>query len=195
MSRAIGLTGGIGSGKSTAAKMLSELGVPVLDLDKVGREMLNQENIQAQLREAFGEIICDQDGNINRTSLASLAFKDTVNTQKLNAILHPAIRAYEAVWLSQQSSLYVVIEASVLLESGAGMRMDSVVVVLADVAIRQARVLARGKQDKIMFDAIIRRQCDDRTRLEAADYVLQNNATLEHLKAQVESLHRKLLAF
>jgi len=195
MSRAIGLTGGIGSGKSTAAKMFLELGVPVLDLDKVGREMLNQQHVREQLRKAFGESICDLDGSIERRSLATLAFKDAVNTQKLNDILHPAIRAYEAAWLSQQSSYYVVIEASVLLESGAGDRMDGIVVVLADEVIRQARVLARGEQDKTIFDAIIRRQCNDEVRLNAADYVLQNDATLEHLKAQVESLHMKLLAF
>ena len=194
MSLAIGLTGGIGSGKSTAASMFAELGVPVLDLDKVGRDVLNQQAIQTHLRKAFGETVFDQDGGIKRSTLATLAFKDAVTTQKLNDIVHPAIREYEAAWLGQQSASYVVIEASVLLESGAGARMHSIVVILADKAVRQARVLARGMQDKLMFDAIMRRQCDDATRLQAADYILQNNDTLEHLQAQVESLHRKLVA-
>jgi len=111
----------------------------------------------------------------------------------LNAILHPEIVAYEQQWLKKQSAPYAMIEASVLLESGGASRMDGVIVVLANKTLRKERVLARGKQDEAMFDKIIERQCDDNTRRKHADYILQNDGSLESLQQQVMQLSEKFM--
>ena len=190
--RAIALTGGIGSGKSTVAKMFADIGVPVLDLDAVGRELLESATIQSALVNDFGSDIQDEQGGIDRKLLAARAFSDVKQTARLNAILHPEIVAYEQQWLKKQSASYAMIEASVLLESGDASRMDSVIVVLANQTLRKERVVARGKQDEAMFDKIVERQCDDAMRHQHADYILQNDGTLESLQQQVIQLSEKL---
>jgi len=189
--RAIALTGGIGSGKSTVAKMFADIGVPVLDLDAVGRELLESATIQSALVNDFGSDIQDEQGGIDRKLLAARAFSDVKQTARLNAILHPEIVAYEQQWLKEQRAPYAIIEASVLLESGGASRMDGVIVVLANQTLRKERVLARGKQDEAMFDKIIERQCDDNTRRKHADYILQNDGSLESLQQQVMQLSEK----
>jgi len=193
MTRAIGLTGGIGSGKSTVAMMFADMGVPVLDLDAVGRKVLDEPQIQSALIDVFGADIQDEKGGIDRKTLAAQAFCNDKQTARLNAILHPEIVAYEQQWLKKQCASYAMIEASVLLESGGASRMDGVIVVLASQTLRKERVLARGKQDEVMFDKIIERQCDDNTRRKHADYILQNDGSLESLQQQVMQLSEKFM--
>lgn len=193
MPRKIGLTGGIGSGKSTVAAMFAELGVPVLDLDRVGHAVAapGTPGLQ-QLIDAFGADILHQDGSLDRSLLAERCFCDPLQTGRLNAIMHPLIRAAEQQWLQAQSAAFVIIEASVLLESGGAERMDAVIVVLADHEIRRARVLARGDRSPEQFEAIVARQCSDEERRAAADYLMINNGSTEALRAQVERIHREL---
>jgi len=193
MTRAIALTGGIGSGKSTVAKMFSDMEIPVLDLDAVGRDLLDSSKVQAALIHIFGAEIQAAQGHIDRKALAVQAFCNDEQTMRLNAILHPEIAAYEKQWLKNQSAPYAIIEASVLLESGGASRMDGVIVVLANQALRKARVLARGKQDETMFKKIIERQCSDDVRREFADYILHNDGSLQSLQKQVMQLMKELL--
>lgn len=194
MTAAIGLTGGVGSGKSTVASMFAELAVPVLDLDAVGRQLTRPGQPALQtLTEAFGSDILNEDGTLNRTMLADLCFGDEQRTLTLNQVMHPLIWAEERRWLEQQSSPYVLIEAAVLLESNAASRMDAVVVVIADEPLRRQRVLARGKQSASLFEAICARQLDDDERRRQADYVLENNASRDQLQEQVAALHQTLL--
>jgi len=190
----VGLTGGIGSGKSTVAELFGSLGVPLLDLDGVGHQVTaGDKEVQAKLRRLFGDGICSSDGAIDRKRLAGQAFASEVATAKLNAIMHPAIWAREERWLSGQTAPYVLIEASVLIESGAAERMDAIIVVLADRGVRRKRVLSRPNAiSDEMFDAIVDRQCDDETRLKVADYVIDNNGSLAELRAKVERLHAGL---
>lgn len=190
----VGLTGGIGSGKSTVAAIFSELGVPVLDLDRVGR-MLTESDGEClrQLVEAFGEGILQADGALNRRALAGHCFASAAETAKLNAILHPLIRQEEERWVQNQQAEYVVIEASVLIESGGADRVDALVVVLADRELRLQRVLARGDRSAEEFDAIIERQCSDEERYRLADYRIENNGNLEELRRCVRLLHEELL--
>lgn len=189
----IGLTGGIGSGKSTAARMFSELGVPVLDLDQVGRSLaMTDDECLGQLVAAFGKKILRADHSLNRKALAMHCFSDADETARLNAIMHPLIRQQEDQWLSQQQSDYVIIEASVLLESGGAKRMNVVIVILADESIRLQRVLARGHQNEMEFSSILARQCDDSLRMQMADYVIENNGSLEQLRKQVLTVQKSL---
>ncbi len=189
----IGLTGGIGSGKSTVAGIFAGLGIPVLDLDKVGQTVVQTGSSGLeQLVETFGANILNHDGSLNRKALAQYCFSDATRTAKLNAIMHPLIWQAEENWLSQQQGDYAIIEASVLLESGGAGRMDAVIVVLADMALRRMRVLARGERSAAEFDAIVARQCSDATRREAADFMIINEGSLTQLRQQVIDIERLL---
>ncbi len=186
-----GLTGGIGAGKSTVAKVFADLGVPTLDLDKVGRTLLNDVHIQQQLVQAFGAPII-QDGNISRDALRSIAFQSKANTLALNNIMHPAIRDAEMTWRNKQTAPSAIIEASVLIESGGVERMDGLIVVLADKDIRRQRVLKRPNFNAETFDNIVKQQTTDDIRKEFADMIIENNKDLSHLQEQVYHLYNRL---
>jgi len=193
----IGLTGGIGSGKSTLAGMLAAFGVPVLDLDALGRELHKQEDCRKALVEAFGNDILDAVGGVDRAALGRLCFADAQKMTILNSIMHPRIWQREKQWIAQQRDgehSYVLIEASVLIESGRASRMDAVVVVLADEDIRRQRVMQRQGMDAGRFEAIVSRQCSDESRRSVADFIVQNNAGLEDLQQLALDLHARLLA-
>jgi len=189
----VGLTGGIGSGKSTLADMLASFGVPVLDLDTLGRELHRDASCRDALVAAFGDGILDDAGDIDRGELGRVCFTDAEKTSLLNSIMHPRIWRREEDWLAAQQAPYVLIEASVLIESGGASRMDAVVVVLADIDTRRDRVLRQRGMDAEQFDAILARQCDDVARREVADCIIQNNADLAALQHGAGDLHRQLL--
>jgi len=189
----IGLTGGIGSGKTTAAAMFADLGVPILDLDQVGHSITQAGSTGLrQLADAFGADIIQPDGSLNRKRLAQHCFSDAGRTQQLNAILHPLIWQAEETWLQQQQGDFAIIEASVLLESGGIQRMDAIIVVLADLELRRQRTMARNHCSSSQFEAIIQRQCSDKERRHAADFSLINNTDIAHLQQQVITVYHAL---
>ncbi|MDQ6989395.1 MAG: dephospho-CoA kinase [Mariprofundaceae bacterium] len=193
MTRFVGLTGGIGSGKSTVASMFADLAVPVLDLDQVGHILLDTEpTLAVQLAEVFGEAVLGADAKVDRQHLAQIAFKTAEHTQKLNQVMHPLIQAYELNWRQQQHAELAIIEASVLIEAQAVARMQALIVVFADETLRKQRVLSRGKQDATRFTQIVARQCSDAQRQQYCDYRLHNNAHLPALHAQVQALYATL---
>lgn len=190
-----GLTGGIGSGKSTVAAMFSGFGMPVLDLDAVGRDLSARPDNIAMLASVFGCEILRADGSLDRRRLADSCFADAKKTTQLNRMMHPLIWREADAWFSrQQQAPYALIEASVLIESGGASRMDAVVVVLADEAVRRRRVWKGRHMNAGRFDAIVSRQCDDDARRAAADYIVENNGDLSALHAKVEALHRRMMA-
>lgn len=189
----VGLTGGIGSGKSTVANMFSEVGIPVLDLDEVGKHLTSQPEHLAMLVNAFGDRVLRGDGSLDRHELARICFSDAVKTRRLNQIMHPPIWDEAEAWLVRQHACYALIEASVLIESGGVSRMDDVVVVLADESIRRERILASRDMDAASFDAIVQRQCNDDIRCATANYVIRNNADLSILHTKIDALHRQLM--
>jgi len=193
MTKFYGLTGGIGSGKSTVCSMFNALGVPSLDLDQVGKLLLTQDKqLQQQLIQTFGVEICNASGTIEPKKLAALAFLTQQSTQQLNATMHPAIQRYEVLWRRQQTSSYAIIEASVLIESKGTSRMDGLIVVFANLSLRKSRVLSRGKQNESIFESIIQQQCSDGQRKALADYIIHNNDSLTNLQLQVSELHKQL---
>jgi len=189
----VGLTGGIGSGKSTLAAMLAEMGVPVLDLDALGRELHKDADCRAALVTAFGDDILDSSGAVDRAALGRLCFADAAKVKILNSIMHPRIWQREEEWLAVQQAPYVLIEASVLIESAGAARMDAIVVVLADVERRRNRVLRQRDMDAQRFDAILARQCDDATRRKVADFIVENDTDMDALQRAAADLHHQLL--
>lgn len=185
----IGLTGGIGSGKSTVATIFSGLGTPVLDLDMVGQQVTasNPEALAALVK-AFGQEILDGD-RLNRKRLADICFPSREKTEQLNGILHPLIWQQMADWREEQRAAYVIIEASALIESGGCDRMEATIVVMADLAVRKLRVLSRGRQTAPSFESIVKIQCSDEERIGHADFIIHNDGAVEMLKEKVERLH------
>jgi dephospho-CoA kinase len=191
----VGLTGGIGSGKSTVAGMLAALGVPVLDLDAVGHAVLmTHAGIRDALRQAFGPAVLQPDGSPDRKAIGRIALATDQGARRLGAIVHPYIWQEAEAWVSCQQGPYVVIEASVLIESGSAERVDCVVVVMADMDTRRRRVVQRQRQSPEAFARIVARQCDDDERRRLADRIVPNDGDLETLQRQADALHAELLA-
>ena len=191
-----GLTGGIGAGKSTVASIFKELGVSVLDLDKVGHKLLEDDRaLQHQLMQAFGDDILVH-GSIDRKKLADKAFQSEKHTQQLNQIMHPAIVNHEKQWresiTATSKPTFAIIEASVLIESDGVARMHGLIVVLANKNIRQQRVAKRQNYDVLTFDNIVKQQTNNEVRKQHADMVIENNKDLSHLKEQVYHLYNRL---
>jgi dephospho-CoA kinase len=179
-----GLTGGIGSGKSTLANIFKHHDIPVLDLDQVGHIIINEDKeAQYELIQAFGERILNQQ-RIDRKRLAQIAFSSSQTTQTLNKIMHPRIQTYEETWRHKQHTATAIIEASVLIESGGVSRMNALLVVLCDEFFRWQRVKQRGNQSQQCFEQIVQQQCSDEERIKYADYIFDNNKSLEHLEQQ-----------
>jgi dephospho-CoA kinase len=196
VSRVIGLTGGIGSGKSTAAGMLAALGACVVDTDEISRELTAPGGAALPaLREAFGEVIVPPGGALDRAAMRSLAFSDARSRARLEGILHPLIREEAASRLARATGPYAVLVVPLLFESGswAG-RLERVVVVDLDEALQVRRTLERSPLGEEEVRAIMATQWPRWRRLQAADEVLWNGGGIEELRAQCGRLHARLAA-
>lgn len=185
----VGLTGGIGSGKSTAASRLQELGATIIDADQVAREIVEPgQPALAELAEAFGGILND-DGSLNRGELARQAFASSEATEKLNSITHPRIRerTQELFADAEESGADVVVyDMPLLIENGEYKQMDHVLVVDAPDDVRVERLVNQRGLDEGDARRRIAAQIDRETRLQAADTVLDNGGGREELIAQVD---------
>jgi dephospho-CoA kinase len=196
VSRVIGLTGGIGSGKSTAAGMLAALGAAVVDADEISRELTAPGGAALPaLREAFGVAIVPPGGALDRAAMRALAFSDSGARARLEGILHPLIREGAASRLERATGPYAVLVVPLLFESGswAG-RVERVVVVDLDEALQVRRTLERSPLAAEEVRAIMATQWPRWRRLQAADEVLWNGGGLEELRSQCARLHARLAA-
>lgn len=189
----IGLTGGIGSGKSTVAGMLAEHGATVIDADAIARELVEPGGLAlAELVTEFGPRILQPDGSLSRGELAALAFSDPRATERLNAIMHPLIRAEAARQLAASRSPVVVYDMPLLVETGQADLVDLVVVVDVPEQTQVERAVRLRGLDE---DDVRRRmevQAERADRLAAADVVIDNAGDLGRTAAQVDDLWRRL---
>lgn len=194
----IGLTGGIGSGKSTVSRMLKDEGFPIVDADLISREVVEPgQPALGRLAEAFGPSVLNDDGSLNRGELARLAFADEEHTKLLNDITHPAIndRTREQFnALRNAGTEAAIYDMPLLIEEGFDRLMDLVVVVDVAASTRLERLVQQRGLDRKDAEARIVRQIDDETRRAAADVIIDNNGTLEDLKPQVSDLAQKIRA-
>ena len=190
----IGLTGGIGSGKSTVAALLAEHGFPVVDADQLAREVVEPgQPALAELAEAFGQDVLHDDGSLNRPELAARAFVDKEHTELLNSITHPRIRQLREQCFRQAADAgadAVVYDMPLLVEQGVDKHMDLTVVVDVDVEERIRRLVSTRGLTEEDARRRIAAQVDDAERLAAADVVIDNNGPVEALGEQVEQLVR-----
>jgi dephospho-CoA kinase len=193
----VGLTGGIGSGKSTVANLFAELGVPVIDTDVIARQLtLPGGTALEAIRAAFGEDVILADGMLDRAALRRRVFADAVARRQLEAILHPRIRQMVEQALATLDAPYALIVIPLLVETG-GYRdvLRRVLVVDCPEALQVARVMARSGLARDEVDAILAAQAGRAERLAAADDVIVNDASAAALRAEVTALHQRYLAY
>ena len=191
----IGLTGGIGSGKTTVADMLANHGVPVIDADEIARALVApHQPAYDEIIEAFGRDIVDGDGNIDRDKLRRLVFDDTQRRRELEAILWPRVRTEIHHQSVELDAPYCIIVIPLLIEADQLDLVERVLVVDLDEEKQLQRVGARIGLSEAEVRKIIAAQIERSERLRHADDVIENNADMASLKAQVEKLHRRYLA-
>lgn len=197
MSLLVGLTGGIGSGKSLAARFFKELGAHIIDADKLSRDLVRPgQPALREIIEIFGEDIIDSDGNLNRGELAKIIFKDVKKKAALELILHPKIikmeqEEYARISNSDPSAI-VIIEAALLIESGNYKNVDKVIVIQTSEEQQVARILARSNVSQDQAIARIKNQMRLEEKNKFADFLLENMSTPEDLKKNVHELYKKI---
>ena len=191
----VGITGGIGSGKSAVTDYLETKSVAVVDADKVARLVVEPGTAGlAAIAEYFGEEILQPGGELDRAALRKVVFDNPDKRKVLEGITHPLIREEIARQLSEAKSPYVVLASPLLLESGQNSFADYVVVVDVPESVQLSRTMARDDNSEELVKSIMAAQLDRETRLSRADMSISNDGTLEELYARVDDLHQELLA-
>lgn len=187
----VALTGGIGSGKSTVADYFSELGVPIIDMDVIAREITKPAGIAyGGIVSRYGQAILLNDGTIDRSFLRSKIFQDPEEREWLESLLHPLIREQTAIQLNEIDAVYVIIVIPLLVEAKKRFEgIDRVLVVDVDETVQLARVQQRDRQDQAAVQKVLDAQCSREARLAVADDVIHNHGDLADLKQQVAQWH------
>ncbi|MBN3521502.1 dephospho-CoA kinase [Algoriphagus lutimaris] len=172
----IGLTGGIGSGKSTVAKIFQILGIPTYFADDRAKWLMaNEPDLIQSIQTTFGEEAYLADGSVNRVFLAKEVFSDPEKVKKINALVHPAVAKDFASWASRQTSPYVLKEAALIFETGSFKDLDYVINVSSPLKVRVARVLMRDThRSEEQVNQIIDQQMPDEAKNEMADFIIKN---------------------
>lgn len=172
----IGITGGIGSGKSTVCRVFSVMGIPVFEADKVARKLMDtDEEIHEKLVRLFGAAVYLPDQTVNRKYLAGIVFKDPSLLAQLNEIVHPVVRKTFFDWCERQKSPYIIHEAAILFESGFYKMMDKTITVVTNEDERIQRVMKRDGITMELVKERIKNQWSDEERMKLADFVIGNN--------------------
>jgi len=192
----VGITGGIGSGKTTVCEIFERLGVPVYYADKQAKYLMETDKkLREAIRQLFGDEAFDAENNLNRAFIAGIVFKDEEKLLALNALVHPAVKADYDSWnaiLARKEYPYSLKEAALLVESGSYKDLDKLIVVSAPLEDRIKRVMARDNITAEQVKARIDAQLPESEKVKLADYVIDNNLIME-LVPQVGKVHLDLL--
>jgi dephospho-CoA kinase len=190
----VGVTGGIGSGKTALTDWLSEQGIVIVDADRVAREVVQPGTPALKaIIDAFGEQYLTQDGNLDRAAMRQLVFGDEEKRLLLESITHPQIREALLDQLQRADSAYVVLSSPLLLESGQSEMVDVSVVVDVPEEMQIQRTMARDANDKALVEKIMAAQMRRQERLQLADIVVDNSGDLSALHDRAALLHETLL--
>ena len=191
----IGLTGGIGSGKTAVSDRFAELGIDIIDADVIARQVVEVGSPVLQaIQEHFGEDILLENGTLNRKKLRDIIFTDNNQKQWLNDLMHPAIRQQQIQALQAAQSAYVILSSPLLVEMGMETQVNRVLVVDVPEEVQIARASRRDDVDPAQIESIISSQALRSKRLEKADDVIDNSGDIEELMTQVAELHQQYLA-
>ena len=188
----VGLTGGIGSGKTTVAKAFEALGVSVYIADDEAKKlMITSKVLKRQLIKLFGEEAY-VNGSLNRKYLANAIFNDKELLKKMNAIVHPKVARHFKRWVAKQNSTYVIKEAAILFENGSYKNCDYIITVTAPQNERIKRVIKRDASNKEKVLSVIKNQWTDKVKVKKSHFVI-NNIDLKETKSQVLKIHNQLI--
>ncbi len=190
----IGITGGIGTGKSLVCKIFHVLGVPAYDADSRAKKLMTTDGILiGQIQKEFGTLSYDARGVLNREYLSATVFNDEEKLKRLNELVHPRVGEDYKRWVAEQGNVkYVLKEAALLFESGSFRSLDKIIVVTAPVEVRMKRVLARDRhRSKTDIEKIMNNQMPELVKESKADFVIRNDE-VELVIPQVLKLHERL---
>jgi len=192
MSKIIGLTGGIGSGKTTVANMFFELGVPVYIADVEAKKLMNKSKIiKRKLVKLFGDDAY-KDNELNKPFVAQKIFSNKDLLEKMNTIVHPKVTTHFKRWIAKQTAPYVIKEAAILFENNNYLQCDAIILVVADKETRIQRVIKRDSTSKAKVKAIMDNQWSDEKKMGLSQFVIKN-VTLSNTRKEVENIHKKIL--
>ena len=187
----VGITGGIGSGKSSVCKMLALRGVPIYDSDSRAKQLLVTDvELVRLVSQRFGADVY-VDGMLNRQVLAARVFTDKVALAELNSMVHPAVMRDFERWAAEQQTAYVVMESAIIFEAGLDDKLDAVVAVMAPCSLRLERAMQRDGATREQIEERMRTQLSDDELARRAKYAIVN-ISLDELDEEVEQLHRRL---
>ena len=190
----VGLTGGIGSGKTAAADYFAELGIDVVDADLASRAVVEPgQSALDYIAEHFGPDILLSDGSLDRAKLRALVFAESGERKWLQHLLHPLISGYLQAQVAASTSPYCLLVNPLLLESGQGHWCDEIVVVDVPEAMQLERTMARDDNSRSQVESIMAAQMARPTRLQQASKIITNDKDLTHLHQQIDTLHEELL--
>lgn len=189
----IGITGGIGSGKSTVAKLFEVMGIPVYNADDAAKRLMNEdEKLKASIKQLFGEAAYTN-GLLNRKYIADIVFTNPQKLETLNAIVHPITLQDAELWMSKQHSPYAIKEAALIFESGAQEQLDYVIGVYAPAPVRIQRTMQRDGVTREAVLARMNKQINETIKMRLCDFIITNDEQ-QLLIPQVIELHQKLLS-
>lgn len=189
----VGLTGGIGSGKTTVSNFLLDYGIPVYNSDSKGKTLMNANlELKNNIVSIFGERVYDN-GILNTNLLSSIVFNDSTKIEQLNNLVHPKVAQDFNQWVGKNNNKPILVkEAAILIESGAYLNMDKIILVVSEKSTRINRVSKRDNFDLESIEKRINLQLKDNEKIKYADYIIENNSSLEHLKLEVLKVVNKI---
>ena len=186
----IGITGGIGSGKSTICKVFELLGVPVYYADDEGKKILDSEEVKERITKIFGADILAEDKMVDRKKMAALVFNEKGKLEKLNSIIHPAVGAHFEEWLKKQGGKpYVIKEAAILFESGAYKQVDKIITVVAPLELKIERAMKRIGITREQVEERMNNQMSDEEKVKKSHYFIVNDEE-QLIIPQILKIHR-----
>tara|TARA_X000000950_G_C13895736_1_gene652712 strand:+ start:109 stop:705 length:597 start_codon:yes stop_codon:yes gene_type:complete len=190
----VGLTGGIGSGKSSAANIFKEFGIDCIDADNVAKNILDlNENARKLFINEFGDKYIDKDNKINREILREDIFNDKSKIEKLESIIHPKVRDEIVKFIENSSSIYTIVDVPLIFETNSKDFYDKIVLVDCETNTQISRASQRDNRSNESIMKIVKNQATREQRLSIADYVISNDSTFENLKKEVIKTHQLLL--
>ena len=193
----IGLTGGIGTGKSSVSALFKKWGTYIFDADSVAKSILDtNDTAQSELIAEFGTDVLGADNKIDKAKLAKIAFQDEDHQQRLNTIVHPYVfneidSTFDTILATGKHDVFVV-DAALIYESGAFTHMDYVIVVTSHLKIRTERVMTRGGLTRDQFFQRLELQWPDEDKVHMADFVIYNNGTIDQLEVEAKTIYDQL---
>jgi len=192
MTKIVGLTGGIGSGKTTVAQVFKTFGVPVYNADEEAKALMqSSEVIKQELTHLLGEN-CYKAGQLNRAFIASKVFSDSMLLEKINAIVHPQVAIHFEQWCSEQHAPYIIKEVAILFETKSQHLFDFIITVTAPLETRIKRVMERDQKTKEEVLAIIKNQLPDSEKINQSNFVV-NNIILSELETKCKIIHNEII--